>query len=310
MLRFHITAALCALLAAGSAAAQPPPGKTLSLELRDATLGQVLALLAQASQQRFDVSPAVRADRRLSVRFADTGVETALYYVLQANDLELRAADHGAVAIVPAARAAESERVVVGMPSLLIDVSKDAADIGHARAQRLAGEAALRQAAAASMRQAVATAAATVQKPPVQADALLDWKVRARSRVGSNFTVQIMLRARAPLASLPLTIAFDGKALEVVRIEEGDAFKAGGARARFDSRVDPNGSIAIEAAALDVNPHNANKAMEGSVASITFRAVREAAAAPVQLTSGGARTAAGAAIAVAVPLLHTVHVQP
>lgn len=261
------------------------PGKTLTAELHDAPLAQVLALLAQSSGQDFRFDGDVRTERRMSIFLKQSPVETALYYTLLANELEQQALDAHTVRIRPSADAGEHGpgTVLIATPSLLIDMRND--DAGAARKTRA---------------RATENAAATPDN--LAGGTLLGWKLRSRSRVGSNFSLQLTLRAEQPVASLPLTIAFDGKALEVLRVEQGDFLPANRADSTFSSQVDPQGSIVLRAARTD-------GAAAGTVATITFRAVAEAAA-RIQVVAAGAKSATGAELAVAVPPLHLVQIQP
>jgi hypothetical protein len=136
------------------------------------------------------------------------------------------------------------------------------------------------------------------------AGTLLDWKIRPRSRVGSNFTVQLFLRSDRPVDAMPLTVSFDGQAFEVVRVEAGGYW---GPQSGFSSRVDPQGTIALEAARRGGAPF---PSANGLLATITLRAVGAAQAAHIQVVSARALDGAGRDMGVAVPLRHAMLVQP
>jgi general secretion pathway protein D len=66
-------------------------------------------------------------------------------------------------------------------------------------------------------------------------------------RSGDTFALQLRLRTAQALNSIPLTLGFDPQVLQVVRVEEGDFLRQGGAATAFASRVDARGQIAINA---------------------------------------------------------------
>lgn len=246
------------------------PGGRLSLDLYNVPLRQVLDALARSAGLVLEYDGGVRADRRMSIVLKDGTADAALYYALRANSLELAPQPDGHLRVVQGADVDDTATVLVGTPTLMIEVSKDEADVLQQRARLQPVPSPL---------------------PPVMvqvAGALLDWKVRPRSRVGSDFTVQFSVRSERPLARVPLTVSFDAQAFEVVRVQAG----AG-------SQIDPQGSVVLEASAR-----------EGVTASITFRSVAAAPAAHIQVISARALDAGGKEVAIAVPLRHTMLVQP
>ena len=262
-------------------------GNGLSLSLYNVTLAQAFDQLALSSGMAFDYDGAVRTDRRMSlfVNGADAG--SALYYALRANNLEMLAPKNGRVLVVPAADTDDTPIVVLGTGSVLVEVSKDEADVRQQRARMQPAP------------------SAAPQTAPQTADTLIDWKVRQRSRVGSNFTLQLYLRSNRALDAVPLTISFDRQALEVVRIEAGGYW---GPRSGFSSKVDPQGTITLEATRNDgAQPTGAG---DGLLAAVTFRAMGASPAARIQIISAHALDAAGGDVVVAVPMVHAMLVQP
>jgi hypothetical protein len=290
-----LAAAPCS--AAGAASASRP----LTLELYNVTLQQAFGELARSCGLVFDFGAGVRTDRRMSLFLKDAEPESVLYYALRANSLAMLPPREGRALLVPADETDDAPTVAIGTSSLLIEVSKDDADVQQQRARMPPPP----SAPAATPAAAASTAASTAQP----AGTLLDWKIRPRSRVGSNFTVQIFLRSDRQVDAVPLTVSFDGQAFEVVRVEAGSYW---GPQSSLGSRVDPGGTLTLEAARAEAAGTGAGTVagQPGLLASITFRAAAAAPAAHIQIVAARAVGSDGKDAGVAVPLRHAMQVQP
>lgn len=285
--------------AAGHAAGASVP---LTLELYNVSLQQAFDELARSCGLAFDYASGVRTDRRMSLFLKGADAESALYHALRANGLEMLPPKDGRVRVVPAAETDDTPTVAFGNASMLIEVNKDEADVRQQRAR-------MQPTAAPAGAPAGAPFAAPFAAPSGGAatqagGTLLDWKIRPRSRVGSNFTVQLFLRTDKPVDAVPLTVSFDGQAFEVMRVEAGGYW---GPQSGFSSRVDPQGTITLQAARLGGTP---SAAAGGLLAAITFRATGAAPAAHIQIVSASALDAQGRDVGIAVPLRHAMLVQP
>lgn len=314
-----VALALVAALAATPAACLGAAARPLTLDLYNVSLRQAFDELARSCGLAFDYAGGVRTDRRMSIFLKDAEPESALYFALRANSLEMLPPQNGRVQVVPAVDTDDTPIVVIGTGYMTIEVSKDDADVRQQRARMQpppgAGLAELSGAGQAAQAAQAAQGAGT----------LLDWKIRPRSRVGSNFTVQLFLRAARPVDSVPLTVSFDGQAFEVMRVEGGDYW---GQQSALASQVDRAGTITLDASrqaaamqpglASIANPASpasparsaGGSASGGLLASITFRAVSAAPTAHIQVVSARALDAEGKDIGVAVPLRHAMPVQP
>lgn len=297
------TVAMAMALASAPCSAAGVVAKPLTLELYNVTLQQAFGELARSCGLTFDFGDGVRTDRRMSLFLKDAEPESVLYYALRANNLAMLPPREGRALLVLAEDTDDAPTVAIGTSSMLIEVNKDEADVRQQRARLQPPSAAAPAAAAAAA--AAASAAASAAQP---AGTLLDWKIRPRSRVGSNFTVQLFLRSDREVDAVPLTVSFDGQALEVVRVEAGSYW---GPLSSLGSRVDPGGSIALEAA----HPEGAGTGgraagQPGLLASITFRAAAAAPAAHIQIVAARALDSKGKDVGVAVPLRHAMQVQP
>jgi hypothetical protein len=320
-----VALALVAALAATPAACHGAAAMPLTLDLYNVSLRQAFDELARSCGLAFDYAGGVRTDRRMSIFLKDAEPESALYFALRANSLEMLPPQNGRVQVVPAADTDDTPIVVIGTGSMTIEVSKDDADVRQQRARMQLppgpGLAESFGAGQADQADQVAQAVRAAQG----AGTLLDWKIRPRSRVGSNFTVQLFLRAARPVDSVPLTVSFDGQAFEVMRVEGGDYW---GLQSALASQVDRAGTITLDASrqAAAMQPGSASianpaspasparsagaSASGGLLASITFRAVSAAPAAHIQVVSARALDAEGKDVGVAVPLRHAMLVQP
>ncbi len=64
-------------------------------------------------------------------------------------------------------------------------------------------------------------------------------------RQGDMVAFQLLVDSPQPLVSVPLTVAFDPKAFQVVGVTEGDFLKRTGAKSKFAHRVDASGQIVL-----------------------------------------------------------------
>ncbi|MYN06141.1 cohesin domain-containing protein [Pseudoduganella aquatica] len=298
-----LACALSMALAAAPCGAAGAAAGPLTLELYNVTLQQAFGELARSCGLVFDFGDGVRTDRRMSLFLKDADPESVLYYALRANSLAMLPPREGRALLVLAEETDDAPTVAIGTPSLLIEVNKDEADVQQQRARLQPPPAA-------------APAAASIAAAPAaqSAGTLLDWKIRPRSRVGSNFTVQLFLRSDRQVDAVPLTISFDGQAFEVVRVEAGSYW---GVQSSLASRVDPGGTITLEAAhpaGASTGPGSGDAGRSigqpGLLASITFRAAAAAPAAHIQIVAARAVGSDGNDIGVAVPLRHAMQVQP
>lgn len=104
---------------------------------------------------------------------------------------------------------------------------------------------------------------------------------------GSTMTVQLLMQSGDPVVSLPMSIGFDPKAIQVLSVTEGDFLQSGG-QSSFAHRIDPSGQVLITS--TSTSPTGATG--PGVVATMTLRlldtsppqtTVRVTSAAPVGL---------------------------
>jgi len=109
------------------------------------------------------------------------------------------------------------------------------------------------------------------------------------ARKGDTLTVQLLMQSGDPVVSLPMSIGFDPKAIQVLSVTEGD-FLQGSGQSSFAHRIDPTGQVLMTV----TSPTGATG--PGVVATMTLRlldtsppqtTVRVTAAAPVGLQGKG-----------------------
>lgn len=108
----------------------------------------------------------------------------------------------------------------------------------------------------------------------------LQWQGPGQVRVGESFTVILAIQPGQPLTSIPYSIGFDPKLLEVVAVTPGDFLKQGGVATSFSNRVDRTGGQIL---ATETRPGTNGAANPGSLAAVTFRAVAAAPGTKVQV---------------------------
>ena len=129
----------------------------------------------------------------------------------------------------------------------------------------------------------------------------LAWTAPQGARVGEQLVVALEATAASQLQGLAFTLKFDPVALEVVKVEEGELCRSGGAKPRLTHTVDAaRGRLAVGISRTS----DASEA-RGKVVSVTFRALAPSAAARIQLTSMSPRGPADVALpySVAGPLV-------
>lgn len=299
-------------------------GAAWSMDLANAPLRSVVDQLALACGLALDYDRRVPTERRMSVSAHNGDPDLTLHYVLRANGLALQPVAPRAMRVVPGGDVEDAGAVAIGTASLMVDVAGDdaarqvhvPAPASAAGAARLAAHApyadhaphaehaAHAGHAALASHVAYAIHAVPATPAPHGSGAQLDWKIRPRTRVGSNFTVQVFLRSVRPVSSVPLTIAYDHDALEVVRVEAGDYL---GAQPQLTSQVSAGGIITLLAARTTASAGN-DKA--GLLASVTFRANRSSEAASIQVIAARVLDASGAELPTVIPFRHSMPVQP
>ncbi len=129
----------------------------------------------------------------------------------------------------------------------------------------------------------------------------LTWQGPAQVKVGEQFSVVLRASSQQALRGLPLLVGFDPQVMQAVGAQEGDFFKQAGGKSTFSQRVDGvQGKVFI--AALRENPAGGEAGINGtgSVATLTFKAIKPIANAKLQLLSATPEPASTSPIAVPI----------
>jgi general secretion pathway protein D len=118
-----------------------------------------------------------------------------------------------------------------------------------------------------------------------------------RVNAGDTFLVQLTLSSDQNISSLPITVGFDSRILQVVGVSEGIFLRQGGAQTTFSSRIDPNGQILINATRAGLGPAN----QPGAVANLTFRAISPLDETRLQILTVAPLAIGGRALTVPLP---------
>ena len=161
--------------------------------------------------------------------------------------------------------------------------------------------------AVAPVNAGTAPAAPAAKAAPAQQAALatgavnLSWKAPAQVKVGEQFSAVLSVNSQQALRGLPLLVGFDPQVMQVVSAQEGDFFKQAGGKSTFSQRVDGvQGKVFI--AALRENPAGGEAGINGtgSVATLTFKAVKASTGARLQVLSATPEPASASPVAVPV----------
>jgi general secretion pathway protein D len=158
-------------------------------------------------------------------------------------------------------------------------------------------------AAVAPAAAAAAGAAAAAKTPSVE----FNWIGPSTARVGEPVTLSLNARATEPMASASLQIAYDPLKLAVVEVKEGSLLTQGDARTVFNHKVDPaRGRILVS-----INRGGAQGAIgDAPIVEVTFKAVTEADAIPVQLTVASPVGTGGRPLEASAGAKHELKVEP
>lgn len=141
---------------------------------------------------------------------------------------------------------------------------------------------------------------------PAMAPLMLSWQGPSQAKVGEVFKVVVYAQTGAKVVNVPLKVAFDPAALQVVNVAEGDFLKGNNAQTVFNSTVDqPGGEISIDMS----QPGQEGAGGRGSLAVVTFKATAAIEQAPITVT-GSATNAAGDSLQVNLPAAHNVALLP
>ena len=135
---------------------------------------------------------------------------------------------------------------------------------------------------------------------------LLQWQGPAQVDAGDSLFMQIVVQARQPVVSLPLTVEFDHKVLQVITVAEGEWLKTGNAQTSFSSRVEPQGQVTLN------GQRNGEDGAIGSgvFATIQFRALGPVEASSIRLSRAAPVGANGQSIPMPLPAAHLLRILP
>jgi general secretion pathway protein D len=138
----------------------------------------------------------------------------------------------------------------------------------------------------------VASLPPVVGAVPVEAPSIVNnkitlaWQAPAQIQSGEQFSAVIKLSSDSPLRGMPLLVAYDPQALQVVNVQEGQFFKQAGGQSTFNHRIDAaQGKVFI--AAVSQPSGGVDVGMNGSsnLAMLTFKAIKPGAATKLQILS-------------------------
>lgn len=141
--------------------------------------------------------------------------------------------------------------------------------------------------------------------PQSSSQALFNWKAPSVVKVGEEFKVDLLVKSERPLRGLPFQISFDPATFEVVRVEEGEFFRNGGAKTSFAHNIDQaNGRVFV-----GVNRTGSDGAQgEGGLVSVVLKSKMAKPASEIRLVAATPVTFGAGAVVVALPKPQVVSV--
>jgi len=134
---------------------------------------------------------------------------------------------------------------------------------------------------------ATAAAGSSAATPMVSSPSTkLSWQLPAQVRQGEQFSAVLSLASQEPVKGMPLLIGFDPQLFQVVSVTEGDFLRQGNGRTQFNHRVDPaQGKVFVAAVRQSGSGSDTGVNGSGSLVTVTFKALKPAGAAKLQLLS-------------------------
>ena len=126
--------------------------------------------------------------------------------------------------------------------------------------------------------------------------AQLQWQGPSQAKVGSSFSVSLIMQATQPVTSVPLTVTYDTTKLRLTNVAEGTFLKQAGAATRFTSSRVSTGTWAI----TDTTAGDVGATASAILTTLTFTALDAASPTDIQVT-GVAPTGVGGVSITAVP---------
>ena len=141
---------------------------------------------------------------------------------------------------------------------------------------------------------------------PALAPLMLSWQGPSQAKVGEVFKIVVYAQTGAKVVNVPLKVAYDPAALQVMDVAEGDFLKGNNVQTVFNSNVDQSGGQVT----VDMSqPGQEGAGGRGSLAVLTFKALAPISQAPITV-SGSAVNAAGDSVQVNPPAAHNVALLP
>ncbi|MES2740708.1 MAG: cohesin domain-containing protein [Pseudomonadota bacterium] len=156
-----------------------------------------------------------------------------------------------------------------------------------------------------------AASAGPVAAQPAAASAPLSltWRAPTQVKVGEQFTAQLQVSSQQALRGMPILLGFDPQSLQVVAVQEGEFFKQGNAQTTFSERTDTaQGKVFVALVRQNGAGNDGGVNGNGTVLSVTLRALKASDGAKLQLLSASPEPMPGAAPSLPPEL--SVRVQP
>ena len=129
----------------------------------------------------------------------------------------------------------------------------------------------------------------------------------AQASAGSSFDLALNVLPDQAITSIPFTLAFDPKLVEVTAVNEGDFMRQGGAASTFTTKVDAATGRVFGTATRGSGD---GASQTGTLLTLTVRALTPNSSATVQLIAVSAIGAGGRSVTVQAPTPYTLLITP
>lgn len=128
-----------------------------------------------------------------------------------------------------------------------------------------------------------------------------------RASVGSSFGITVSLTPDQPITSVPFSIAYDPKLLEVTAVEEGEFIRQGGAPSSFTTKIDAASGRVFGTATRGSGD---GASQTGTLLTLTVRALAPSASTSIQLVATSPIGVGGTSVPTSAPTPYQLQITP
>jgi general secretion pathway protein D len=128
-----------------------------------------------------------------------------------------------------------------------------------------------------------------------------------QAAAGTSFTLVLSVTPDEPITSLPFSIGYDPKLIEIVAVNEGDFMRQGGAAASFSTKIDP---ITGRVFGTATRGSGDGASQSGALLTLAVRALSPNASASIQLLAAAPIGVGGRSVPIQLPAPFQLSITP